>query len=217
MTGHRIALAILLVVGVACWAGVNLVVGPALLGRASADRAGARDGDPRAAGAPRVGAPAGAASSPHQPEVAPVTSVAALAGAGAEAAASAAIGEAAAASSAAASAAAPVAAPEPAMRLAFAARSPNFEPGTRMAIFELVRRLRGEPERRVRLVGRGDPGSDGAAAESLATRRAQGAREFLVTLGISADRVTAEAAPASEAVAGGAGGDEGRTVDVFLE
>ena len=103
------------------------------------------------------------------------------------------------------------------MRLAFAARSPNFEPGTRMAIFELVRRLRGEPERRVRLVGRGDPGSDGAAAESLATRRAQGAREFLVTLGISADRVTAEAAPASEAVAGGAGGDEGRTVDVFLE
>ncbi|GEM_PF-6050616 len=212
MTGHRVALAILLLVGVACWVGANFVVAPALLGRAWPDREGARGGDARAGGAPRTGALAGVASPPRVAEVAPVSSLGARGGAGVEAA-SAAVAE----TAAAASPAAPVAAVAPALRLAFAARSPNFEPGTRKAIFELVRRLRGEPERRARLVGHGDPRSDGAAAESLATRRAQGTREFLVTLGISADRLTAEAAPVGAPRAGGTDSDDGRTVDVFLE
>lgn len=217
MTGHRIALALLLLVGVVAWAGVNLVVAPALVGQAVRDRAGAHgaEADADVDGTARpLGGPTASPSSPASgltPASVPsgagstVIEAAVRASADATAVADAAEGSATAGAST-----------EPAVRLPFAARSPNFEPSTRTAIFDLVRRLKGEPERRTRLVGRGDPESDGAAAESLARRRAEGVREFMVTLGIPAERLAVEVAPVAAAPSDGAAG-EARTVDVFLE
>jgi hypothetical protein len=77
----------------------------------------------------------------------------------------------------------------------FAARSPNFEPGTRKAHL----RARATP------AGGAPSGGHAWSARRSSERRRgggvprdaprQGTAEFLVTLGISADRLTAEAAP----------------------
>ncbi len=219
MTGHRIALAILLLVGLAAWVGVNFVIAPSLHGRVMQDRSGA------GRGVEGVADSGGAAELPGGPTASPPSAASGLrfapvpSGAGSPV-----VGVGASASADAAAVAdaaedsAPAGAPtEPVVRLPFAARSPNFEPGTRNAIFDLVRRLKGEPERRTRLVGRGDPESDGAAAESLARRRAEGVREFMVTLGIPAERLAVEVAPVAAAAPSDGAAGESRTVDVFLE
>lgn len=218
MTRHGIALAILLAVGLVAWAGVNLVVGPRLLASAGRDRLGAAREAGGAAvasgvGEPGAGAALSAAESAREPRIlpvpsggAPVTEATAIRSAEAAASAGSAVG----------STTGGAAAPEPVARLLFSARSPNFEPGTRTEIFDLVRRLKGEPERRARLVGRGDPESDGDAAPTLARRRVEGVREFMVTLGIPVERLVVEVAPVAAAPSSGAAGD-GRAVDVFLE
>lgn len=102
-------------------------------------------------------------------------------------------------------------APAPTASLRFPRRSVRFEPAARRAIFALVRELKTEPTRRVRLVGHADTGSDGPDAESLPGRRAEGVRQFMITLGVTAERIEASAAPVTD-------GDEARrSVEVFVE
>ncbi|MBN2194405.1 MAG: OmpA family protein [Polyangiaceae bacterium] len=196
-------------VGVGSWAAVNFVFAPAAQTPAVVVRVGtasptADPGHGREAPAPRASAEqsvasAGAAGGLLAPSAVPTGEGAMLA-----------------ASGSAAPEGVASALPPPTGRLPFARRSVRFEPTTRNEIFSLVRRLNAEPDRKVRLVGHGDPGSDGAGAATFAERRAEVVRQFLVTLGIEAGRVSASAAPVLS-VDESEGGATNRTVEVFIE
>jgi outer membrane protein OmpA-like peptidoglycan-associated protein len=215
MTGHRIALAVLLVVGLASWAGANWIAYSALSGWGPLRPPPVVVGG--AAGSPAPSA-SSAASGASELRVVPVGGPPVVAG---SASASAPVGT----GSATAGAPAPSeeagadaanAGEGPVERLPFGARSPNFRPATRSAIFTLVRRLKEEPTLQARLVGHGDPTSDGPAAEGLALRRAEGVRQFMVTLGIAASRLTVEVEPVTTP-SGDPASPASRTVDVFVE
>jgi outer membrane protein OmpA-like peptidoglycan-associated protein len=79
--------------------------------------------------------------------------------------------------------------------MVFAPRSATFEVETRQTIFRLARRMKKEPELKLKLVGYSDRTTDGKYAEKLGERRAKNVRDFLVQLGITADRISFAAHP----------------------